>query len=369
VAWHDHPDHPPAFWSVTNHRFGLEVLTDWRTYSSAGGTSLRPDLGARYPGAGTMLVLTDPPRHDVLRKAVAGLFTPRAVAAHEARTREVIRTLWARATQAGGCDFATDVAAHIPLAVTAELLAVAPEDAAILAEATEAAGECSSLDLASAEAQMAHYQVLEYYADALEQRRHRPGNDLVSAFVRARQAGMDISDDEIILACDNVVVAAAETTRQAATTGLHALLEHPDQWAALRSGRIDHRLAVEELLRWTCPIAHLLRTAVTDTTLGGAPVQAGDAVVVWLPSMNRDEAVFPDGDRLVLDRPVGHHTSFGHGVHFCLGAALSRLVLRVMLQELGRDRATVAPAGPPRRLASYIVNGLASLPLTITPAG
>lgn len=365
VFRHHHDDHPPAFWAVTGYEPGLQALTDWRRFSSTQGTFLRPDLSGPYPGAGTMLALADPPQHDVLRRAIAGLFTPLAIASYEARARSVVRALWARARESGGCDFVTDVAAPIPLAVTAELLAIAPEDVGEIAEATGATAKGSSLDLTSAEAQEGHFRVLLYYADVLEKRRRDPGHDLVSAFVRAQAAGMAISDEEIILTCDNVVVAAAETTQQAASAGMLALLEHPDEWRSVRSGQVDCRRAADELLRWTSPVAHLMRTVVADTTLGGVPLRAGDAVAVWLPSLNRDEATFADGDRLVLDRYPNPHLAFGHGVHFCIGAALARMILRVILEEVGRDGPEIAVDGPPQRLGSYIINGLTSLPMSI----
>lgn len=361
VWWHAHPGYPPAFWAVTGYEPGLRVLTDWRRFSSAQGTSLRPDVRKPYPGAGRMLALSDPPRHDILRKAIAGLFSRRAVSSLESSARSVIRSLWSQAKEAGGCDFVTDVAAVVPFAVSADLLGISPEDSAMVT----AAAEKSSLEVTGADAQAAHYQVLQYFAQALEDRRRQPGDDLVSAFVRAQANGTGISDEEIILSCDNVVVAVGDTVRLAAAGSLLALLEHPDQYRALRSGAVDVRRAVDELLRWTCPTAHLLRTAVVDTALGGALIRAGDTVTVWLPSVNRDEAVFEAGDTLALDRRTNRHAAFGYGVHLCLGAALARLILRALLAELSEDSAEISLAGCPRRLPSYILFGLTSLPVEI----
>ncbi|MEU3859283.1 cytochrome P450 [Streptomyces sp. NPDC028722] len=361
VSWHDEPDHDP-FWAVTTYDEGLEVLSDWKRFSSASGTFLRPNLSDPYPGAGVMMTLSDPPRHDVLRKAAAALFTPKAAAGFRARATEVSRSLLRGVIDAGPHDFVNDVSAPYPLQVIAGLLGVAGEDVERMAGYAEAAVG-NIVDLDGTAAQQAHLEVLAYYAEVIEERRARPTNDVVSAFVLAQADGLDITDDEIILTCDNLAVAAGETTRQVLAGGLLALLADPAELAALRSGAVPLRSAIEELVRWTTPVNHLMRTAVADTLLGDVEIKAGQAVSVWLSSLNRDENVFDRPMELQLNRNPNRHVSFGGGRHFCIGAPLARVMIGVFLEETMHSVARIEQVGEPRRAPSYVTNSLESLPL------
>ncbi|MEU7556600.1 cytochrome P450 [Streptomyces sp. NPDC044571] len=365
VSWHEYGDHG-GYWAVTTHAAGLEVLTDWERFTSTKGIFLRPNFKDPYPGAGKMMALSDPPRHDMLRKAIMGLFTVRAIAAMEERTREVVRGVLRTVVETGSCDFVKDIAARIPLAVSAELLSLSMDDVEMLAKVTAEAAE-NSTDIDGIEAQLAHFEILRHYSEIIEVKRREPGGDLVSALVGAQARGLDITDEEIVLTCDNVIVAANETTRQAVGAGMLALLESPAQWAALRAGDVRLKTAAEEFLRWTAPVTHILRTAQQDTALDGVRIAAGDAVTVWLPSLNRDEAVFDEPDRFLLDRTPNHHVAFGGGGHFCIGANLARLTIKVMLDELARLPAEIEIGGRPERIASHILGGLTSLPLTFRP--
>ncbi|MDH6697480.1 cytochrome P450 [Streptomyces griseoviridis] len=364
VSWHDEPGHE-GFWAVTTYPEGLDVLTDSSRFSSTRGTFLRPNLSDPFPGGGRMMTLTDPPRHGVLRGVLSRLFSPRAARSFEARAGEVAHRLMAEVTDAGPRDFVDDVAARYPLAVTAALLGVAPEDVDRVAAWTGTAAD-NIVDIDGSTAQQAHLEVLQYYAEVLEDRRLRPGDDVVSAFVLAQAEGLDISDEEIILTCDNLVVAAGETTRQVTGAGLLALLDAPEQAAALRRGEISRKHAVEEMLRWSAPVNHIMRTALADTEVAGVPIGAGQAVSVWLPSLNRDESVFERPEEFRLDRRPNRHASFGGGGHFCIGAPLARLMIAALLDELVDERIEIALAGEPRRIPSYITGGLDRLPITVT---
>lgn len=365
VSWQCHDRGHQPFWAVATHAAGMEVLTDWRRFSSAGGTLLRPNLSDPFPGQGKMLTMTDPPRHTALRKVVSGLFTPRRVAATGERARSVARALVADAVAAGRCDFVTAVASRLPMAVVGELLGVREEDVADLAELTATAAD-NITDIAGVTAQVAHLEVLDYYAQMIESRRGGPGaGDIVSTLVAAQADGMDISDDEIILTCDNIVVAAGETTRHAAASGLLALLGEPAQMDALRSGAADPAEAVEELLRWAAPVRHIMRTAREDTEVMGVPIVAGEVVSAWISSMNHDEGVFDQPHLLRLDRRPNRHATFGGGMHFCLGAALSRMMMRALFAELLAATTAIAPDGEPVHLTSHVVNGLRSLPVVL----
>lgn len=363
VAWHERDGEDP-FWAVTGYELGAEVLSDWKRFSSTGGTLLRRRLSEPYPGGGRMLVQTDPPRHEVIRRAVMAPFTLRAVKGLEGRAREVTRGLLERVRAAGSCDFVTDVAAVLPLAVSSDLLDIVPEQVRRIAEATAAVAGTSS-DIDSPDARAAHFVVLDYYAAVLDQDVPVTEGGLVSSLRRAQRDGLDLTDEEILLTCDNVVVAAGETTQNVLGNGLLALLDEPSGWRAFASGREAARAAAEELLRWGTPVTHNLRTATTDTVLGGVEIAAGDPVAVWLPALNRDDLVFDEPDRLRLDRRPNRHLAFGAGVHFCLGAALARMIVRVVFEELARSELELEPDGEARRLHSYHLHGLASLPLRV----
>lgn len=366
VRWHDAPG-GPGFWAVTAHAPAQRVLQNWQDFTTTNGTVLRPDPGRPFPGAGKMLILTDPPRHTVLRRAASRLFTPRALAAFEEEARQLVRPLIAAAVRAGHCEFVGQVAARIPLVLAAGILGVSPADIATIAAATSQAAAHAD-DLEGVEAQVAHVELLMYYGDLMSRRREAPGDDLMSVLIAAQRSGAGITDEEIILTCDNVIVAASETTTFAAAGGVLALAEHPGQWAALRAGSVDPRRATDEILRWWPSTTHVMRTATRDTDLHGALVRAGDPVTVWIPAANRDEAVFPDAGELRLDRSPNPHLTFGGGVHFCLGAALARLVLRVLLAELAASVARLSVADEPKRLGSYALSGLTELPLELRGA-
>lgn len=367
VFWHDNgdPDQEP-FWAVSTYEEGLQVLSDWRTFSSTNGTFLRANLSDSFPGGGKMLNLMDPPRHTMLRRVFAKLFTRHAVARMEPRVREIARALIVAAVDARTCDFANDVAAEFPLTVAAELLSVEPEDVAKISKLNRLAAENTS-DYDGAIAQGAHLEILRYGADVVQKRRENPGVDLISAMVKAQQNGIDLSVEEIVLTYDNVLFGVTETTRHTVTSGLLALLESPGQLLALRRGEASFESAVEEILRCFPAINHLLRTATADTILADTNIRAGQPVTVWIASMNRDETLFERPDEFIIDRHPNRHVTFGGGMHFCLGAALARLMIRVLLEELCEMTKKIVLNDVPQRIPSHLTSGLESLLVTLEP--
>ncbi|MET8042195.1 cytochrome P450 [Micromonospora sp. NPDC005215] len=362
VSWHQ-SEEQSGYWAVTTYEPGLQVLTDWRRFTSTKGVIVRPSMDTPYPGAGRMLGMSDPPLHDRLRRPIAALFSSRAIAGLADRTRRTVRELLAAAVAAGECDFVSDVAAQIPLAVAGDLLAIADDEVDRLARAIASAADNTN-DIDGAAAQKAHFTILRHYSRVMARRRQNPGDDVVSALIGAQADGVEITDAEIVVSCDNILGAASETTRHAASVGLLTMLENPAQWQALRDGRVPVRNATEEILRWTAPVTHMLRVAKEDTVLDGVPIRAGDPLAVWIASMNRDESVFERADEFLLHRPPSRYmTAFGGGVHYCLGAGLARLIISTLLEELATLDAEVIVAGTPRRIASPVVGGLATLPL------
>lgn len=179
--------------------------------------------------------------------------------------------------------------------------------------------------------------------------------------------GGRISQEEIILICDNLFVGGTENTRIAAAGGMHAFLEHPEQWRRVVADPGMLPVAVEEVLRWTSTTTHIARTAVRPAEIRGRRITAGDLVTMWIPSANRDEDVFADPDRFDVSRQPNRHLALGFGEHFCVGNKLARVEIRLLYQELINRSLTVVPDGEPKRLGSIVVNGLEHLPVKLEP--
>jgi cytochrome P450 len=213
--------------------------------------------------------------------------------------------------------------------------------------------------------------MLEYGTALIAEKRRRGGPDMLSVVVHARLDDEDppqLTDGELQLFFSLLYAAGAETTRSAASGGLLALAERPEQWRALRAEPAQIDRAVEEVVRWTSPAAYNRRTATRDTELGGLPVAAGDKVVFWEASANRDERVFADSMRFDVRRDPNPHLGFGHGPHFCLGASLGRLELRITLGELARHVARLELTGVPEWTRSNKHTGLRHVPLRLRRA-
>jgi cytochrome P450 len=324
ISWNPQAD-GPGFWVVVRHADVVRVLRDAAAFSVEKGMRLAVNRGRGDPAAGRMLVVTDPPRHDRLRAVVQHAFTTRSAARLEDHVRRLVDELLAPLP--ARCDFATDVAARLPVAVICGLLGVPRADGDRMLELTNAAfGSTDAEYRAGAPsparaALLAHHDILAYFSDLLAARRRRPEDDLVSVLAEASVDGVRLTDEEVQLNCLNLLVGGNETTRHAAAGGLLALLQHPDQLRRLRADPALLPDAVEEVLRWTSPGLYALRTAKVDVDVAGTAVLAGQAVTVWMASANRDEAVFPDADRFDVGRRPNRHLTMGTGTHFCLGAA------------------------------------------------
>jgi cytochrome P450 len=306
---------------------------------SGGGTTL-DDL-PRGIGPGVMLNMMDPPRHDTIRLLVNKGMKPGTIARLEdglrARTRAILDAVVPR----GRCDFLRDVAAELPLQVTAALFGVPQADRHRIFEWTTAFVDYADRDLGQSSERLARAaaELAAYGSELIAAKRARPGDDMLSIAIHAAAPAAlgpprCLADAEILPLLSLLLVAGAETTRNAIAGGLLALIERPEQMDALRSDPSLLATAVEEILRWTAPTAYNRRTATRDVELGGQKLRAGDKVTHWYPSANRDETVFADPARFDVRRDPNPHLSFGHGVHHCLGASLARSEIRIVLEEL-----------------------------------
>lgn len=354
----------PGFWSLTRFDEVKEVLRDAETFSSASGILLRPLSQGADPGSNRTLALSDPPRHTVLRGAIAGWFAPRNLRLLAQSLDTAAESIVREAVAAGRIDFVADVAAKLPIEVVCTFLGIPDEDRPSIVEwSTDAF--CAGT---AQERSLAHLQILDYFGDLVEQRRARPGDDLVSVLAAVCLDGEPLPLEEVVLNCDNLLVGGTENVRLAMSGGMLALLEHPEQWALLRDDFEGHAAtAIEEILRWTSSATHIMRRATRDVVVGGQRIRAGELVVCWLTSADRDPEHFPDPDVFDIRRTPNRHLALGAGSHYCVGTQLAKLEIRAVLREFFAQVGEVSLDGDPVHLDSIVVNGLRTLPLSLTP--
>ncbi|MFD7065172.1 cytochrome P450 [Streptomyces sp. NPDC059906] len=365
VCWVEAQDGAPGFWVVTRYQDIAAIYRNTAQLSSAQGNMLGTLLTGGDSAGGKMLVVTDPPRHSEVRRILQGGFSARAMATIVDSVRVATRHLVSSLADAGGGDFAEDVAAQIPLIAICELLDVPEADRTKMLDLTMAAMGADGSAAAAADAAAAQRDILFYYAGLLPQRRKAPGADIVSLLATQEVNGTRLSDAEVLLNCYNIIIGGDETTRLSSAGAALALIEHPDAWQRLRQEEDLLDSAVEEVLRWTTPATHIGRTAKTDITIRDCEIQAGDIVTLWNVSANRDEDVFADPYRFDIARKPNKHLTLGHGPHFCLGGPLARIELRVMLEELRTQIAHLELAGPVERLRSSFLTGVSRLPVRV----
>ena len=377
VLWHAPTVHTPdgeGFWSVATHAETLQVARDPVTFSSErGGTRQR--AGTILPDqaiAGEVLNMMDDPRHARTRRLVSVGLTPKVVGDLEANLRARMRGILDD-LDGGDCD-AVALVRELPLQAIALLMGVPAADRHRLGEWVDHAFDFKDRDyLETTDAvAAAHAAMFEYGTELIAEKRRHPDADMLSVVVHARLHDEDppqLTDTELQLFFSLLFSAGAETTRSAASGALLALAERPDQWQAVRADPALVARAVEEAVRWTSPSAYNRRTATIDTELAGWPVAAGDKVVFWEASANRDEAVFADSMNFDVTRDPNPHLGFGHGLHFCLGASLARLELRITLDELSQRAETLTLAGVPEWTRSNKHTGLRHVPLHVRWSG
>ena len=366
-------EHAPAYWdeknetwALTRHADVLAVEKDPTTFSSQ--RAPRPH-GDHLP----MMISMDDPEHSRRRKLVSRGFTPRRVRDHEATIRRICTEIIDRVAPRGQCDFVWDIAAPLPLLLIADMLGFPPEayddllrwsDDLIRATTADPPPEVA---LAAMEAGIAFR---EFQLGVIADRRAKPPqDDLVSILCYSDIDGEQLDDESIINESLLILIGGDETSRHVMTDGMLALLEHPDQLAILRENPAAIEVGVEELLRWVTPIKNMARTAARDIELHGQTLHEGDQVVLMYPSANRDETVFENPDRFDVRRDPNPHLAFGFGPHFCMGASLARIELKVMFSELLRRLPDLHLAGDPLpRRASNFISGPEAMPVAFTPA-
>ena len=350
VYWHEPTANTPdgeGFWSIATYAETLEVLRDPVTYSSVtggdrpfGGTLLQ-DLAI----AGQVLNMMDDPKHSRIRRLVSSGLTPRMIGRVEDDLRARARRLLDAVVPGEPFDFLVDIAAELPMQMICILLGVPESERHWLFEAIEPQfdfGGSRKASLSQLSVEEAGSRMYSYGQELIAAKRAEPTDDMLSVVAN----DPELSDLELYLFFSLLFSAGAETTRNGVAGGLLALAEHPDQMHALRSDFEMLPTAIEEIVRWTSPSPSKRRTATRDVALGGHSIEAGQKVQIWEGSANRDPAVFDNADEFDIARKPNPHLGFGQGVHYCLGANLARLELRVLYEELLSRFATVRVARP-----------------------
>ena len=414
VFWHEGDVHGgPGYWIISKYDDVRQISKNPGLFISSMGNLIEEPLPGQLE-VGRSIITMDPPQQARNRKLVSRGFTPSTIAGMEAKTRERVVAILDAVAGRGSCDFVRDIAAELPLQVIADLLGVpqgdrhdifdwsnrmlGTEDPEYHGEAANAAetiagamdpdtaeeigaqipdalkalidaGVAGGLDPGQAQAMAAGAQMFQYSIALAQKRIAKPEDDLISALVRGEVEGEKLDMLEFASFFVLLAIAGNETTRNLISHGLLLLLEHPDQLAKLRADPSLLPSAVEEMLRFRPPVMYFRRTATQDCEIRGVRIREGDKVTLWYPSANRDEDIFDDADRFDITRHPNEHVAFGHGQHFCLGANLARMEIRVMFEELLARFDDIELDGDIRLLRSHFIDGIKTIPIRFKATG
>jgi cytochrome P450 len=379
VSWHEEPPPNHGFWAVTRYDDLVNVHMDWQTFSSQTGAVALEELEPDQLEIRRSMLETDPPRHRELRNICNKRFSGRGVAQYEEFIRNVARKVLDRALEKEEFDFVPEISRELPIRFLCAIFTVPQDDAPMLIEWGDAMignqdPEFSAAVVDRVDTDEFKYlpfrspiarEVFEYADRQRDERVDEPQDDVLTALALAQREGV-MNEHEFHNYFGLLMIAGNETTRHTITHGMRALIEHPDQLRALQEDSSKMPLAVEEILRWATPVLQFRRTATRDVELGGQTIKAGDKVVTWYISANRDETPFPDPYRFDIERSPNEHVTFGPGgPHFCLGAHLARLETKVLFQELLPRIRSIEPTGPIERMRSNFVNGIKHMPVRV----
>lgn len=355
-----------GYWALSRHAEVLAVSRDPETFCSGKGI-LTMEIGVEYPFPPTVMH-TDPPAHTRYRKLVQPAFAPSIMRSLEpAIRRRVVRLLDAVACDSP-VDFTAAVAVPLPLGVISDLLGLADVDDERFLLWSDAAIP-GATDMSWAEGEKHRQDMRDTLLAFTLSRRGKSGADLTTALANTSVDGETLSDEEIVMFQNQLLVAGNETTRNMISGGVSAFASFPEQWRRLRAEPSLVASAVEEWLRWTTPVIAFMRTATRPAELGGETILEGDPLLMLYASANRDESVFgATASRFDIARDPNPHVAFGHGQHFCLGAGLARLEARVLLEEMLLRFDSIEPAGEVVRTQSSVIAGIASAPLLLRQA-
>jgi cholest-4-en-3-one 26-monooxygenase len=360
-----------GFWSVTRPEHLTEVSHDWQTYSSErGGITALTNAIMPLELIQAMFIGMDPPKHDRLKQLFQRGFTPKRIAEHEERIRRITADVFDRLEGRETCDLVTDVAQPAVARVIGSFMGIPEADDVIWARLMNNVLGAGDREFGEGDANLIMEQdvpeIFERCRVLIAERRENPTDDLTSVLVHAELDGQGLEEHEIVMGFFLLMAAGNDSTKATYCSGMRALMEDREQWELLVADPSLVPGAVEESLRMFPAFAHFRRTATEDTELNGQPIKEGEKVVMWYVSANRDPERFPDPDHFDLTREPNDHQAFGAGGrHFCLGAALARLELKLLFEETARRHPNIALEGTPEYVVSPFVNQLRTLPVRL----
>ena len=361
VVWNDVTN----FWALTKYEDVRMVSGHPMTFSSAKGITI-PDPSQPEPVQEGALIFTDPPRHRQLRKLINSGFTRRQVTLLEPKVREIVKGILDGVDPSREYEFAEEIAAPLPTRMIAEMLGAPPEDWEQFRTWSDAAVGAADPDI-ELDHVVALTELYEYFTKLIAARRSGEvtgQDDLLTILASAEVDGEKLTDMDLLMFSFLLLVAGNETTRNLIALGTLALLDHPEQFALLRSKPELMPSAVEEMLRFTSPVTHMARQATEDVEIRGQMIRAGETVVMLYGAANRDEEIFgPSSEEFDITRNPNVHIAFGAGEHACLGAQLARLEARVMFEVLLGTYPTIELTGDVTRLRATMVPGVKRMPV------
>ena len=367
----EYPDED-GFWSVTTAEDVYEVSRDWQTYSSeVGGFTALKNAILKLELQQAMFIGMDPPKHDRIKALFQRGFTPKRIAEHEDAIRAITIDVLSRLDGRETCDLVSDVAQPVVARVIGSFMGLPPEDDEVWAHLMNTILGAGDPDATPEGAQVVMErdvpEVFERCGKLIAERRETPTEDLTSVLVHAEVDGEKLEDHEIVMGFFLLMAAGNDSTKATYCSGMRALMDNPDQRQMVLDDPTLVPAAVEESLRMFPAFAHFARTATHDTELHGQMIREGEKVVMWYPSSNRDEARFGDPDRFEVNRNAEHQAFGAGGRHFCLGTALARLELRILIEETLRRFPEMEVADAPRYVESPFANQLKTLPVRLAP--
>ncbi|MGD0313558.1 MAG: cytochrome P450 [Acidimicrobiales bacterium] len=382
VWWHPPTEHTPdgvGFWVLSTHADVMAAASDAETFSSErapaaeGGGTIIEDLPYGF-ASGVLLNMMDDPRHQLIRRLVTPSVAPRALNLMEAELRERAARIVDAIADRGRCDLLAEVAVELPLQAVAALMGVPDADRHDLLAWSNATLDYEGRELGETNDRVvaAAASMADYGSRLIADKKRSPGADIISVVANAEiddgpAGSRPLTELELLMFFNLLVVAGSETARNSIALGMVALIEHPDQLDALVRQPGLMPTAVEEILRWTTATLYNRRTATRTTVIGGQVIEEGDKVTLWWPSANRDADVFDQPFRFDITRTPNPHLTFGHRTHYCMGANLARLEIRVILEELLGRLDGFALGGPVERVRTNKHAGVCKVPMTFRP--
>jgi cytochrome P450 len=365
----DYPEED-GFWSITTADDVHEVSRDWQTYSSElGGFAALKNAILPLELQQAMFIGMDPPKHDRIKALFQQGFTPKRIAEHEEAIRGIVIEVLERLEGEDSCDLVNDLAQPVVARVIGSFMGIPPEDDEVWARLMNTLLQAGDPDATPEGVQTVMErdvpEVFERCGRLIAERRETPTDDLTSVLVHAEIEGERLEDHEIVMGFVLLMAAGNDSTKATYCSGMRALMENPDQRAMVLEDPSLVPAAVEESLRMFPAFAHFARTATRDTELHGQKVREGEKVVMWYPSSNRDETRYEDADRFDLTRNPEHQAFGAGGRHFCLGTALARLELRILIEETLARFPGIEMAGTPKYVESPFANQLKTLPVRL----